>query len=98
MRPGGTVRKRLVDLGAEVARERETLRILDEQVAYQREVADDLGTRAVVAGTPLADRERRDAQEDLRRLERAYGEAKDRVRELLEEQDRLLERLGQDGA
>lgn len=94
MRVQGNVRKRLAEARDEVRRLRETLRVLDEQLAYQQGVADDATTRAMVAGTPLADRERRDAAEDLRRLRRHRDETVGRIAELTAEQDALLDRLG----
>ncbi|HVL99428.1 MAG TPA: hypothetical protein VM324_09085 [Egibacteraceae bacterium] len=94
MRLHGNVQKRLAEARAEILRLRETLRVLDEQVAYQQGVADDATTRATVAGTPLADRERREAVEDLRRLKRQRGETAARIDELTSEQDALLDRLG----
>lgn len=90
----GNVQKRLAEARDEVRRLREALRVLDEQVAYQQGVADDALTRATVAGTPLADRERRDAAEDLRRLRRQRDETARRIEELTAEQDALLDRLG----
>jgi flagellar biosynthesis chaperone FliJ len=67
--------------------------VLGEQLAHARDVADDAYTRALVASTPLADRERREATEDLRRTQRMYDETAQRLQELRAEQDRLLERL-----
>ena len=93
MRLRRNVQKRLADLRREVARVKETLRVLDEQVAHAEGVADEATTRAVVASTPLADRERRAAAEDLRRVCRQRDEAAARLASLLAEQDRLLERL-----
>ncbi len=93
MTHNGNVRKRLVDLGAELHRLREDLRILDEQVVYLTTVAEEAETRAVVAGTPLADRERRAAAEDLRRAQRQRDEVAAAERALVAEQDGLLERL-----
>lgn len=91
--PQRNVEKRLKQVRDELARTREALRIIDEQIAYQREVAHDAATRAAVSATPLADRQRREAAQDLHRLERQRGETAARVAELLEEQDELLERL-----
>jgi len=87
------LQRRLTDVRAEITRQREALRILDEQIAYQADVAADAETRALVAGTPLADRERRTAADDLRRVQRQRDEVAARVSELLREQDDLLERL-----
>jgi glutathione S-transferase len=89
----GNVEKRLAEARDEVRRLRENLRVLDEQVAYQESVADDATTRAAVAGTPQADRERRETGEDLRRVRRQRDELTRRIQALTDEQDALLERL-----
>jgi glutathione S-transferase len=89
----GNVEKRLAELRAEVRQLRENLHVLDEQIAYQQEVADDAETRALVAGTPLADRERHQAAEDLRRTRAQRDELVARIEGLTVEQDELLERL-----
>ena len=88
-----TLRKRLSDAREELVRARESLRILDEQVAYLQGLADDAETRALVAGTPLADREHLQADQDLRRTRRARDEAAAQVSALVAEQDDLLDRL-----
>lgn len=93
MRLRGNVQKRLADVREESRRLRERVRVLDEQVAYVREVADEATTRALVSATPLADRERRHAEDDLRRVRRERDEVAARIEELLAEQDALLDRL-----
>ena len=85
------VNERLASLSAEIAEEQIQLRILDEQLAFQSEVADDARIRALVSETPLADRESHIASDDLRRLERSRDEARRRLADLRAEQDSLLE-------
>jgi len=85
--------ERLAALSAEIAEEQTQLRILDEQLTFQAEVADDARIRALVSETPLADRESRTAADDLQRLERSRSESLRRVAELRAEQDALLERM-----
>jgi hypothetical protein len=85
------VNERLASLSAEIAEEQIELRILDEQLAFQSEVADDARIRALVSETPLADRESHIASDDLRRLERSRDEARRRLADLRAEQDSLLE-------
>lgn len=87
------VNERLTALSAEIAEEQIQLRILDEQLAFQAEVADDARIRALVSETPLADRESHIASDDLRRLERSRDEARRRLADLRAEQDSLLERM-----
>jgi len=69
------------------------VRILDEQIAFQSEVADDARLRAVVSETPLAERESRTAGDDLGRLMRVRQVALDRIADLRAEQDRILESM-----
>jgi hypothetical protein len=64
-----------------------------EQVAYLDEIAADAETRKLVAQTPLADREWRDARTDLDRHTALLDETRREAAALLAEQDRLLERL-----
>lgn len=87
------VNERLASLSAEIAEEQIHLRILDEQMTFQSEVADDARIRALVSETPLADRESHIASDDLRRLERSRDEARRRLADLRAEQDSLLERM-----
>jgi hypothetical protein len=68
-------------------------RVLAEQVAYLDEVAADAETRKLVAQTPLADREWREARTDRDRHARLLEEARSETSELLAERDRLLDRL-----
>lgn len=87
------VNERLASLSAEIAEEQIHLRILEEQLAFQSEVADDARIRALVSETPLADRESHIASDDLRRLERSRDESQRRLADLRDEQDSLLERM-----
>jgi hypothetical protein len=89
----GNLEKRLSDARQELMRAREALQIIDEQVAFQQSVADEAETAAVVAETPLAHRERREADGDLQRLERQRVELRERIAALTVEQDDLLDRL-----
>jgi hypothetical protein len=92
------LQKRLEDARSELLRAREALSILEEQVAFQQGVADDAETTAVVAETPLAHRERREADGDLRRLRRQRDELRERVAALVAEQDELLDALIEQGS
>ena len=89
----GNLTKRLEDIRTELVRAREALRISEEQVAFQQEVTDEASTAAVVAETPLAHRERREADGDLQRLRRQRDELRDQVAALVAEQDQVLEQL-----
>ncbi len=91
------VRQRLAALSGEIAGAQTNARILEEQLAYLDELAEDARIRALVSETPLAHREHREAQDDADRARRSLGDAQERVAELRTEQDRLLERLLESG-
>ena len=97
MSPGGrgivNTSDRLSALSGEIAEEQTQLRILEEQVVFQQEVSEEARIRALVSETPLADREARDAADDLRRLVRSRDDTAGRLAELRAEQDALLERM-----
>ena len=84
---------RLSALSGEIAEEQTQLRIIEEQVTFQQEVAEEARIRALVSETPLADREARVAADDLGRLVRSREEAQRRLDDLRAEQDSLLERM-----
>jgi hypothetical protein len=87
------IERRLSDIRGLLARAQEDLRITDEQVAFQRDVAAEAETRMVVSETPLADREYRTARDDLVRLERQRARVAAELAELRAVQDRLLDRM-----
>jgi hypothetical protein len=90
------VEGRLRALGEEIERLQTEIRILDEQIAFQTEVADDARLRAIVSETPLADRDAAEANGDLARMQRSRDDAQDRLATLRAEQDGLLERMLRD--
>jgi len=91
------VHERLAVLSNEIAEAQTNLRILDEQLAFVEQVAEDARIRALVSETPLADREYREAREDLERMRRSHADAGEQLQQLRDEQDRLLERLLEEG-
>lgn len=88
-------RRRLAALRDDAERLRQRLAVLDEQLAYQRGVADEAAARAVGSEAPLAAREQRAADEDVRRTRRERQEVAERLQNVTAEQDELLERLAQ---
>jgi hypothetical protein len=87
------LQRRLVDVSERLKRIRAELAVTEEQVLFLEEQAEDVRLRALVAETPLADVEARDA----RRHADAQAEHRDSlratVRELEIEQDSLLDRI-----
>jgi chromosome segregation ATPase len=87
------VRERLTRIQEHLKRVRASERVLDEQVHHLDELAAEAETRRLVARTPLADREWREARTDLDRHAELLEEERRKEEGLLAERDRLLERL-----
>lgn len=88
-----TIRDQLDELATRLARAKQELLVAGEQVAFQSGVVDEAQTRMVVAGTPLADREFREARDDLERLRKHESRTRAEIASLAQERDALLERL-----
>jgi hypothetical protein len=87
------IHKTLTELGDNLSRAREDLRIIEEQLLYQADVVEEAKTRMLVSETPVADREFRIARDDYERLVRQRERAQEAIVELRLEQDRLLDRM-----
>ena len=87
------IAQRLRALSAEIATLQTEIGILEEQLAFQTEVADDARIRALVSETPLADRDAQVASGDLARIMRSRADALKRLEQLRADQDGLLERM-----
>jgi hypothetical protein len=85
--------KTLSELGDNLTKAREHLRIIEEQLLYQADVVEEAKTRMLVSETPVADREFRIARDDFERLTRQREKAQQAITELRLEQDRLLDRM-----
>lgn len=85
--------RRLAGLSERLTAARRELEIAREQLAYLDEVVDEAKVRMLVSGTPLSEREHRDARDDFERLKRHHDEVLDEVTELSREQDALLDKL-----
>jgi len=69
------------------------LGVVDEQLAFLADAADDARLRAMVSETPMADREHREAQKHADAMTRSRAQIMARVQELERTQDELLDRL-----
>jgi hypothetical protein len=87
------VERRLSDVTQRLKKAREELSVIDEQRAALAETADDLRIRSVVAETPGAEREFRDAQRHVDAMDRSRVELAKRIVDLQRSQDELLNRL-----
>jgi hypothetical protein len=87
------LQRRLVDVSERLKRMRAELAVTEEQLRFFEEEAENVRLRALVAETPLADVEARDAR---RHADAQAGHAdslRRTVRELEQEQDSLLDRI-----
>lgn len=87
------IQKNLEQIGERLAKAREELRIVEEQVLFQMDVVAEAETRAVVSETPLADREHEEARRDYERLLQQRRAVEEEIADLQREQDRLLDRM-----
>lgn len=85
--------RRLVDVSERLKRIRAELGVTEEQLLFLEEEADEVRLRALVAETPLADVEARDARRHADALARHRDSLRKTVRELEGEQDQLLDRI-----
>jgi chromosome segregation ATPase len=86
--------RRLTAISEELSALRDEAGVLTEQLAFAQDVMDEARIRALVAETPLADRDLRIATADLHLVERALQDVEGRAKRLTAEQDRLLGHVG----
>jgi hypothetical protein len=87
------LQRRLVDVSERLKRIRAELAVTEEQALFLEEEAERQRMRALVAETPLADVEARDARRHADALARHRDTLRVTVRELVAEQDTLLDRI-----
>jgi hypothetical protein len=87
------IERRLNQLGARLRSLREELRVIDEQLAHLDEEADDKGMRAMVAETPMASFEYRDARSHAEAMAKHRAHVVASITELEQRQDQLLDRM-----
>ena len=87
------LQRRLVDVSERLKRIRAELAVTQEQVVFLEEQAEDVRLRALVAETPLADVEARDARRHADAQAHHRDSLRATVRELEREQDSLLDRI-----
>jgi len=87
------LQRRLVDVSERLKRLRAELRVTEEQLAFLEEEAQDTRLRSLVAETPLADAEARDARHHADALARHRDALARQIGELAGEQDALLDRM-----
>jgi chromosome segregation ATPase len=87
------LQRRLVDVSDRLKRLRAELAVTEEQVAFLEEEAEESRLRALVAETPLADAEARDARQHADTMARYRDSLVLQIGRLQREQDELLDRM-----
>ncbi len=87
------VERKLSEAADRLRQVRADLAVVDEQLAFLADAADDARLRAMVSETPMADREHREAQKHADAMSRHRTDLVAQVAELQKSQDELLERL-----
>ncbi len=90
------VEKRLFQAAERLKQLRAELMVVDEQLVFLTEAADEARLRALVSETPLADREHREAQKHAEAMTRHRAQLASTIVELERSQDELLDRLVED--
>jgi hypothetical protein len=87
------IERRLREASSRLKRAREELAVIDEQLAFLADAADEARLRALVSETPLANREYQDAQRHADAMDRSRRAVLASIAELQLAQDQLLDRL-----
>src|SRR3954471_15824228 len=87
------VERRLSDVSARLKRQRAELQVIDEQLLFLADAADEARLRALVSETPLADKEHHDAQKHADAMARQREHVLASIAELEKAQDELLDKL-----
>lgn len=87
------VERKLSEAAERLRQLRAELAVVDEQMAFLADAADDARLRAMVSETPMADKEHREAQKHADAMARHRTQLVTQIAELERSQDELLERL-----
>jgi uncharacterized coiled-coil DUF342 family protein len=87
------VERRLSDVSARLKRLRADLQVIDEQMLFFADAADETRLRALMSETPLADREHHEAQKHADAMAHERANVIASIVELEKAQDELLDKL-----
>src|SRR5438270_4602629 len=87
------VERRLSDVSARLKRLRADLQVIDEQMLFFADAADETRLRALMSETPLADKEHHDAQKHADAMARERANVVTSIVELERAKDELLDKL-----
>ncbi len=92
------VERRLSQSAERLKQLRAELGVVDEQLLFFAEAADEARLRALVSETPLADKEHREAQKHAEAMSRRKAEIVASIGDLERAQNELLDRLFEETA
>ena len=92
------VERRLSQSAERLKQLRAELCVVDEQLLFFTEAADEARLRALVSETPLADKEHREAQKHAEAMSRRKAEIVASIQDLERAQNELLDRLFEETA
>ncbi len=87
------VERRLSESAARLKRLRTELAVVEEQLAFLADAAEETRLRALVSETPLADKEHHEAQKHADAMARHKADLITQIRDVERTQDELLDRL-----
>jgi hypothetical protein len=87
------VERKLSESAERLRQLRAELGVVDEQLGFLADAADDARLRAMVSETPMADREHREAQKHADAMARHRAQLVAQIGELERAQNELLDRL-----
>ncbi len=93
MSAADAVERRLIDVGADLRRLREELRITDEELAHFQADADDARLRSIVSDRPESTRDDREAHRSVEAITRQRSHLVGQIDRLEHTQDELLDEL-----
>lgn len=88
-----SVERRLSQVGERLRQLRGELEVSAEQLQHLAEAADEARLRALVSETPVADRDRREAERHAEAMRRHRAKVQDEIEKLERDQDELLDRF-----
>jgi uncharacterized coiled-coil DUF342 family protein len=87
------VERRLSEVSARLKGLRADLQVIDEQMLFFADAADETRLRSLMSETPLADREHHEAQKHADAMARERANVVASIAELEKAQDELLDKL-----
>jgi hypothetical protein len=91
--PRSLIERKLSQVHERLQQARAELTVVDEQLAFFADQADDARLRSLVSETPLAGQEHQEAQKHADAMARHRASVAARIAELEAAQDELLDRL-----